>query len=412
MNKALELLLGILTAMGGFVEIGELTFTLNAGSKFQYHLLWVTALGTVGIIVYCEMAGRIAAVRGQPMFPIIRERLGFNVGLVTLVAASAVSLMTCAAEIGGIAWLWQLLSGWPYRLLVILALPFFLLIVWFFKFAWIERVFGLMGLAMVIFIVTALSMHPDWNAFAAGFVPSLPPVETSRDYWLYAFFAVSLLSSIMLPYETYFYASGGIEDHWTAKDVQLNRVIVLVGFVLGGTLAVSLITVGAEYLAPRHIEAALPGTAALAVSSEFGRVGLLVALLGMFFAFAGAAIESTLSAAYNVSQFFGWPWGKFRPPRQASRFTFAWILTFVLATALILTGVDPIQVVEYAIVFSVIILPLTYFPLLLIAQDAKVMGDHAIGPVYKVVGWCFFVIITIAAIAALPLLIVTHGGQG
>ena len=412
MSKVLEIFLGIMTAMGGFVEIGELTFTLNAGSLFSYHLLWVCALGTIGIIVYCEMAGRVAAVRGQPIFAVIRERVGFNAGLVTLIAANAVCLMTCAAEIGGIALLWHLLSGWPYRALIVLALPFFLLVVWFFKFAWIERVFGFMGTAMTVFIVTALLMKPDWRALAAGFVPSLPPVDSRREYLLYAFFAVSLLSSIMLPYETYFYASGGIEDHWKPADVPLNRVIVLIGFVLGGALSMALVTVGAEYLAARHIQAELPGTAALAVSSHLGHAGFIVALIGMFFAFAGAAIEATMSAAYNLAQFLGWPWGKFRPPQQASRFTLAWIVTFVLATALVLTGIDPIKIVEYAIVFSVVILPFTYFPLLLVAHDREVMGEFAIGPVATVVGWTFFVIILIAATAALPLMIATHGGQG
>ncbi|WP_162301474.1 divalent metal cation transporter, partial [Cognatilysobacter segetis] len=76
MAMFLELFLGILTAMGGFVEIGELTFMLNAGSKFDYSLLWVVALGTVGIMVYGEIAGRIAAVRGQGVFNVIRERAG------------------------------------------------------------------------------------------------------------------------------------------------------------------------------------------------------------------------------------------------------------------------------------------------------------------------------------------------
>ena len=86
--KALELFLGILTAVGGFVEIGELTFALNAGSKFHFSLLWVAALGTIGIIVYGEMAGRIAAVRKQPVFHLIRERAGLTAGLVTLIAAN------------------------------------------------------------------------------------------------------------------------------------------------------------------------------------------------------------------------------------------------------------------------------------------------------------------------------------
>jgi len=41
MKNILEVFLGILTAMGGFVEIGELVFTVNAGVKFGYKLLWI-----------------------------------------------------------------------------------------------------------------------------------------------------------------------------------------------------------------------------------------------------------------------------------------------------------------------------------------------------------------------------------
>ena len=76
MKKLLEVFLGILTAMGGFVEIGELTFMLNGGSQFDYRLLWVVLLGTIGITVFGEISGRVAAVRGQPVFNIIRERAG------------------------------------------------------------------------------------------------------------------------------------------------------------------------------------------------------------------------------------------------------------------------------------------------------------------------------------------------
>src|SRR3982751_5494611 len=115
MAKFAEVFLGLLPAKGGFVEIGELTFTLNAGARFEYALLWVALLGTVGIIVYCEMAGRIAAVKHQAVFSLIRERDGFSAGLLTLVTANVVNLLTCAAEIGGAALLWQLLSGWPSR---------------------------------------------------------------------------------------------------------------------------------------------------------------------------------------------------------------------------------------------------------------------------------------------------------
>ena len=170
MKKWVEIFLGILTAMGGFVEVGELVFSVNGGARFRFSLLWVVALGTVGIIVYCEMAGRIAAVRGQPVFNLIRERAGLNAGLVTLVAANAVNLLTCTAEIGGIAILWQLLSGWPYRWLVALALLFLLVVVRVLSFEWIERVFGLLGLLMCVYLLTAVYLRPDWGQIGRAHV--------------------------------------------------------------------------------------------------------------------------------------------------------------------------------------------------------------------------------------------------
>src|SRR5215213_5737414 len=99
MGKAAEIFLGILTAMGGFVEIGELTFAVNAGTHFGYRLLWIVAIGTIGIMVYCEMAGRVAAVRHRAVFSLIRERDGFKSGLATLVAVHIVRLLTCAAQL-------------------------------------------------------------------------------------------------------------------------------------------------------------------------------------------------------------------------------------------------------------------------------------------------------------------------
>ena len=412
MNKALELFLGILTAVGGFVEIGELTFSLNAGRRFGYSLLWVVVLGTVGLVCYCEMAGRVAAVRKQPVFHLIRERAGLTAGLVTLLAANLVNLMTCAAEIGGIALIWQTMSGWPYRPLIVAAFVVLALAMWFLSFEWIERVFGLLGLFMVVFIAAAVHSGPDWGAVAAGLVPGLPQGDAGSGLALYAYYGVALLSSIMLPYETYFYASGAIEDRWTAKDINLNRIIVIVGSGVGSLLAVALISAGVEVLAPRGIEAELPGTAALAAATAFGKWGLLAALVGMLFAFAGAAIETAFSAAYNLGQFFGWPWGKFRPPRQAARFHGAWLVVLLLSTLLILSGLDPVDVVEYSIVFAVVTLPFTYFPLLVIAADRRVMREHANGKLANGLGWLFLAITTLAALAAIPLLVITHGGKG
>jgi len=40
------------------------------------------------------------------------------------------------------------------------------------------------------------------------------------------------------------------------------------------------------------------------------------------------------------------------------------------------------------------------------------MREHANGPLANTLGWLYFAIIVIAAIAALPLFFLTSGGQG
>jgi manganese transport protein len=412
MKKIVEIFLGILTAMGGFVEVGELVFSVNAGAKFRFALLWVLALGTIGIIAYCEMAGRIAAVKEQPVFNLVRERAGLDAGLVTLIAATMVSLLTCSAEIGGIALVWQLLSGWPYRWLIVLAFLFLLLSIWVLSFQWIERFYGLLGLLMVVFLATAVYMQPNWNQVAWGLVPQAPALSSSKEYFVFAYFAVALFSSVMMPYETYFYATGVIEDGWTPSDIKLNRIICVFGMVLGSTLAAALVIIGAQLFSPREIEPQLPGAAALGPALVFGKTGLVVALGGMFFAFAGAGVENALSGAYNLAQFLGWPWGKWRPARKAARFTLSWMIILALSALVIMTGVDPVSVVEYSIIFAVVLLPFTYFPVMLIANDKDFMGEFVNGTLANVVGWFFLAVVTLAALLAIPLLIITRGGQG
>lgn len=409
----LEIFLGILTAMGGFVEIGELIFTVNAGAKFGYRLIWIAVLGIVGIILYGEMCGRIAAVTHKPVFEVIRESVGYRSGLVTLFAANIVNLLTCAAEIGGMALILKMLFGTNYYLMIIVGALFVGLVTWFVKLDWIERVFGLLGLMMCVFIAAAISSGPHWGELARDIIPGLPDnASTPMDYANYAYFAVAMLSSIMLPYEVYFYSSGAVEDRWTTDDILTNRLVVIIGFSLGGLLAAALLILGAQVFMPRLIEPELPGTVALAPAMFYGKIGLLIALGGMFFAIGGAAIETALCSAYNLCQFERWPWGKQKGPKSVPGFTSVWIIMFVLATIIILTGVDPVNVVEYSIIFAVVIMPLTFYPILSIANDRRQMGVYVNKGLARTLGWIYFVLLTIAAIAALPLMFITHSGKG
>jgi manganese transport protein len=400
--------LGILAAIGGFVDIGDIVFNAAAGATFGYELLWAVVIGVGGIITYAEMCGRVAAVSERAVFDTIRERLGANIGLVALVAAQLVNLLTLAAEIGGVALALQLLSGLPYRALLSLALVGLIAVLWLMPFSWIERVFGYMGLSLLVFVVAAVKLHPDWGEVARGFVPS----TGTGDAAVYGYFVVGLIGAAMVPYEVYFYSSGAVEERWRPKDLGLNRANAVIGYTLGGLLSLSLMIAAGALLLPKGINADLLGTVALVAQTPLGQIGLVLALVGIIFAVSGAAIDSAFAGAYNLAQFFGWEWGKYRRPAGAPQFTLTWLAMLLLGFAVVMTGVDPILVTEVSVIFSVVALPLTYLPILLVANDRAYMGPHTNGRLANAFGCFYLVVLAVVAVAAVPLMIASNLGQG
>jgi Mn2+/Fe2+ NRAMP family transporter len=400
-----------MTAVGGFVDISELVFAAKAGSLFGYALIWVFAMSTVGIIVFSEMSGRVAAVAKQPVFNLMRHRLGLKLGLITLAASMISNLITCAAEIGGVALILNYLTNAPYLLMAFVMTAVLILSIWVLPFKWIERVYGLLGLFMIVFAAALVAIHPPWDKLAGGLIPQVPHGLSTKEMLTFAYFVVAIISAVMFPYEVYFYSSGGIEEEWGPKDILTNRMTAIVGMGLGSLLAIAILSNSAILFGPANVDPAIPGTAALQAAIPFGKWGLILALLGMFFAVAGAAVETCMANAYSIAQFFGWMWGRHKKPWEAPRFTITWIVLFLAALAIVATGIDVMTLVDFAILFSILVLPLTYLPLLLLSGDKGYMGQYANGPVTKALGWFYFLIITLAALAAVPLFLLTSGGS-
>ena len=407
----LELTLGIMTAVGGFVDISELVFAAQAGSIFGYALIWAFAFATIGIMVYGEMSGRVAATVQQPVFNLMRHRLGLKLGLLTLFASLLSTLITCAAEIGGMGLILYHLTGAPYLLMAVLSAVVLIASIWMLPFKWIERTYGLLGLLMLVFAAAVVAIHPPWAQVAEGFVPQVPHGLSTKEMLQFAYFGVAILSAVMFPYEAYFYSSGGIEEGWKPKDLLTNKVTTTVGFGLGSLLAIVILVNSAVLFGPARVAPQYPGTSALEAAIPFGKLGLLLALLGMLFAVAGAAVETCMANAYAVSQFFGWEWGRHKKPWEAPRFTLAWIAFMLLALLILMTGVDVMRLVEYAVLFSIVVLPLTYLPLMLLAGDKAFMGKYANKWLANGLGWFYFAAVCAAAVAAIPLYVLTSGGQ-
>ena len=408
MKKVFEIFLGILTAFGGFVDIGDLVANAETGSRFGMRLAWMVVVGVIGIVVYAEMAGRVATMSKRPVFDVVRERLGARLALVNLGASFLINLLSVAAEIGGLALVIELVTGINYLLWVPLIGIAVWIVLWKVRFSIMEKVFGLSGLALVVTAFALWRLDPGFADTIAAARHFGPPTDES---WpVYGFFAIALLGAAMTPYEVFFFSSGAVEDKWTRSDLLVNKANVYLGFPLGGLLSLAIMGSSATVFGPRGITVAHLSQVTLPVSLTYGKVGLVLLLYGMFAAIFSAALETALSAGYTVSQFFGWQWGKFVRPREAARFHLVIIGSLCVAVLIALSTLDPISVTEYSIVLAAAALPLTYLPILIVANDPNYMRDKANSKFLNAIAFAFLVLLLLVSIATIPLMIWTKGG--
>src|SRR3982751_1214998 len=113
-RQIFEIALGIVTSVGGFLEVGSIATAAQAGARFGFQLVWPIALGTLCLIFLIEMSGRLAAVSHHPLPAAVRERFGFHYFCIPLIAETIIDFLVLASEIGGVCLGLQLLTGIPF----------------------------------------------------------------------------------------------------------------------------------------------------------------------------------------------------------------------------------------------------------------------------------------------------------
>ncbi|MCY1141607.1 divalent metal cation transporter [Actinoplanes sp. Pm04-4] len=410
MKRFLAIALGILTAIGGFVDIGDIVANAEAGARFGIAHAWVLLVGVIGICAYAEMAGRVTAVSGRPVFDLVRERLGPRVALANLAGSLLVTVLTLGAEIGGVGLALQLATSVDYLLWVPVVAFVLWAALWRAKFSVLENIFGLTGLVLIVFVIAFFRLPADYSSLWQQ--ASHPGPPTGEDWGTYWFFAVALFASALTPYEVFFFSSGAVEERWSSKDLLTSRINVFVGFPLGGLLAFALMLTSATVFHPLSMSVDTLSQVAMPAAIALGKLGLAAAILGFFAATFGAAMETGLSTGYTVAQYFGWTWGKLRRPRNAARFHTVVMIGILAGVGVLMTTIDPIQLTEYTLVFSAVALPLTYLPILVVANDRGYLGNRVNGRLANTLGVIYLLIVFAAAIAAIPLMLTTRMGGG
>jgi Mn2+/Fe2+ NRAMP family transporter len=398
-RKVFNLMLGIVTSIGGFVEVGSISTSVQAGAEFGFSLLWAVAAATLFLAVLAEMAGRVAAVSKRSMAAAVRERFGFNFQVIPLGAEFVIDTLLLTAELGGAAIAAKMLTGIGFQWWV---LPLGLagwLVLWFGNFTVIEDGVGLLGIVTLSFVVAAWRLHPELGPIVRGFAPSLPHHDVTR----YAFLVVSIVGATVSPYLLNFYASGAIEEKWTQQDLWINRLTAWGGMGFGSAVAMGCLVTAAIVFGPQHLKVDTYEQAAQMFVPVYGRWAITLFALSLGIGCFGAAVEIALNAGYVLGQAFGWTWGIDKKRRDVSRFVTAFSVVLLLGVAIAILGFDPLRVTLISVALTVVIMPLVVLPFLVLMNEHEYVGQHTSGSLGNGLLATLTVLGALMAIVVIPL---------
>ncbi|MDR6411453.1 NRAMP family divalent metal transporter [Paraburkholderia terricola] len=400
MKKIFEICLGVVTSVGGFLEMGSLSTAAQGGAAFCLQLVWPIVVGTLCIIFLTEMAGRFAAVSQHTIAAGIRDRFGIKFFLLPFVAVLIVNTLVLSAEIGGVSVALEMATGLkhPWWALPVALLAWFTL--WRGTFGLIEKGVSLLGLVTLSFVAAAVTLKPDWHQVAAGVLPSVPHHDPAN-YW---FIVVSILGASITPSLFLFYSSGAVEDHWDSGYLGANRAIATLGMAFGGCISVAVL-IAAAYVFPAHGITRVDDyhQLPLLLVAVFGFWGFVLFVASLAFACFGAILQIALEQAYLVAQGFGWNWGENRKPRDDPGFCLVYTCALAISAIPIAAGVDPLKLTVFSMALTAVSLPLTVVPFLVLMNDERYVGRHGNGVISNTVVVAIIVLAFVLAIVALPL---------
>jgi NRAMP (natural resistance-associated macrophage protein)-like metal ion transporter len=383
---------GMIAASAGNDAGGIATFAA-VGAEQGYRLLWILIPITISLGLVQEMCARMGAVTGKGLADLIRERFGVRwtafVMLALLIANGGVTV----SEFVGIAAAMEIF-GVPRFVSVPLSAAAIWWLVVKSSYQRVERVFLLMSLVFLGYIVSAFLAKPDWSAVAVGLVkPSF-----SLDY-AYLFTLVAIVGTTISPYMQVYVESSVVEKGVTPENYGRTKWDVWVGTILSNLVVFFIIVSTAATLHKHglHIESA--ADAARALEPFAGLYATKLFAIGLFGASMLAAGVLPLATAYSISEALGFEKGVSRSFREAP--IFLGVFTFLIAVGAaiaVIPGLPLIRVLLVTQVINGLLLPIILFAILQLVNDRDLMGAHVNTFRYNIGVWLTAIIVTLLSL--------------
>lgn len=386
-------------------DAGGIATYASVGAQYGYTLLWALVVITVSLIVVQIQVARLGTVTGKGLAELIREQFGVRWAtlamLVLLVANGAVTI----AEFAGIAAAGDLF-GIPRALSVPVSAVAIWLIVLRASYRVAERIFLVLGAALLTYVGAAVLAGPDWGQVVVQtFTPSFS-LEAG-----YLTTLITLVGTTITPYMLFYLQSTISDKGLGTADYRAERTDVVIGSVLSDLVGGFIIVCTAATLFVAGIQVTTADDAARALEPLAGPYAKTLFALGLFGASMLAASVLPLSTAYAICGAFGWERGLSYSLRQAPVFNGLYTLMIAVAAAFVLVpGLPLIEVILATQTLNGILLPVVLLFVVLLANDRGIMGRYVNGRSFNVLAYGTTGVLILLTAAMLATTVLGIGG--
>ena len=381
-----------------FIGPGTVTMCTKAGGSYGFALIWALVLSVVATLFLQEMAARLGLVTGKGLAAVIKDQLKKP-----LLKVGAIGLIIAAILIGNSAYQGGNIGGgvlglstiFPSTTITIGSISFNYLIVIFAaiafmalyigKYRTIERILILLVITMsAAFLITAILTLPNILAVLKGaLIPSLPSGSLLT--------IIGLIGTTVVPYNLFLHASL-VNEKWQGSDDSLDAKLksskrdTFFSILLGGVVSISIIICAA---AVESGELNNAGDLAQGLTPLFGEFARYFLGIGLFAAGITSAITAPMAAAYVAQECFDW-----EKDSTSFRFRAVWMTVLFIGTFFALSGIKPVELIQFAQIANGVLMPIIALFLLWIASQSTIMKKY-VNATYQTLIGLVIVLITI-----------------
>lgn len=393
---------GMITANAGNDAGGIATFA-SVGAELGYRLLWVLIPITISLGLVQEMCARMGAVTGKGLADLIRERFGVRWTALVMLALLIANAGVTVSEFVGIAAATELFGISRFVSVPLAALGIWWLVVKS-SYQRVERMFLLMSLVFLGYVVSAFLARPDWGTVAFELVKPNFSLDQA-----YLFTVVAVVGTTIAPYMQVYVQSSVVEKGVTPEDYARTRIDVWVGTVFAILIVFFIVVSTAATLHTHGIHINNAADAARALRPLAGNYAEKLFGIGLFGASMLAAGVLPLATAYSVSEALGFEKGVSRSFREAP--IFLGIFTFLVAVGAAIAVIPNLPLIRVLLVTQVInglLLPVILFAILRLVNNRELMGEYVNGPLYNVGAWLTAIIVTLLSLLLILATVFPH----